>query len=695
MKRIAIDIGGTFTDVVAESGSGRVTTKVLTTPAAPEHGVFTGISLALQEANLKASEIDLLIHGTTLATNAIIERTGAITALVTTSGFRDTLDIGYESRYDQYDIFLDKPMPLVPRRLRMTIPERISATGDILIPLDEMAVQALIPKLEQYEVTSVAVGFLHSYSNPIHEKRVRDLLSKAMPNLYITISSEVCPEIREYERLSTTCANAYVMPVISSYLSSLRTELNNREFDCPIFMMTSGGGLMTLDTAIRMPIRLIESGPAGGAILASHIAAECQLDQVLSFDMGGTTAKICLIENFKPQTARSFEIDRTARFLKGSGLPLRIPVIEMLEIGAGGGSIAQINELQQIIVGPESSGADPGPACYGSGGKEATVTDADLLLGRIGTESFAGGKVQLEPELASNAISHSIAVPLNLSESLAAYGVSEIVDERMANAARVHAIERGKVISNCALIAFGGAAPLHAARLAEKLGIDRIVIPTNAGVGSAVGFLRAPVSYEVVRSFYMKLKDFDPATINNLLSSLSEEAHSIVLAGGPNETFIERRTAFMRYVGQGHEITVSLPNRDLKFNDTVLLKDTFDNEYRRFNSRVIPGADIEVLSWVVTVSTSVEQPSILSRINDKRTAESSGVRQMYDASRNKMVGVPLYLRKELPPGAIVLGPSVIVENETTTYVPYEFNAHINVNGYIVLERQREKEEANA
>jgi N-methylhydantoinase A len=691
MNRLAVDIGGTFTDVVVEWPGGRVITKILTTPDAPENGVFDGISVAMKEADLVASDIDILVHGTTLATNAIIERKGAVTVLITTAGFRDTIDIGHESRYDQYDIYLDKPEPLVPRRLRLTVPERVNAQGKILIPLDEDAVKGLIHQFEQLGVKSVAVGFLHSYANPAHEERVRDLLIAADPTLYVTISSEVCPEIREYERLSTACANAYIQPVMSGYLSNLRDDLARLGYICPIFMMTSGGGLMTLDAAIRLPIRLMESGPAGGAILASHIAAECQLEKVVSFDMGGTTAKICLIENYEPQTARSFEVDRAARFLKGSGLPLRIPVIEMLEIGAGGGSIARVDEMQQIAVGPDSAGADPGPACYQNGGEEATVTDADVLLGRIDIERFAGGKVDLEPERASKAINQAIAEPLNVTTSLAAFGIAEIVDERMANAARVHAIERGKVIGDHALIAFGGAAPLHATRLAEKLGIDRIVVPTDAGVGSAVGFLRAPVAYEVVHSHYMQLKDFDPTTVNTVLRGLSDDARSVVRAGAPDELLIERRTAFMRYVGQGHEIVVPLPDRDLVTADADVLQNAFDEEYKQFFARVIPHADVEILSWIVSVSTKVERPLELSGISGGKTAMPNSHRPMYDAALDDMVDVPVFLRSNLAQGALISGPSVIAENETATYVSAAFDAHINAGGYIILERRRDVE----
>ena len=497
--RLAVDIGGTFTDVVLETSGRLFTTKVLTTTEAPEAGVVTGIGKILERSGMPANSVTLLIHGTTLATNAILERKGACTALITTQGFRDVLEIGYESRYDQYDIMIEKPVPLVPRTRRLTVAERIDVHGRELEPLDEAGVRALIPELQRLEVESVAVGFLHAYANGAHEQRVRDILAGELPALSISLSCEVCPEVREYERFTTTAVNAYIRPMMEGYLGRLRQKFAAIGLECPTLLMTSAGGLTTFETAMSVPIRLLESGPAGGAILASQIAAELSLDKVISLDMGGTTAKLCLIEDGTPDTARDFEIGRAARFTKGSGLPLRLPVIEMLEIGAGGGSIARIDAMGNICVGPESAGAKPGPAAYALGGLDPTVTDADILLGRIDPAQFAGGQVPLEPALAERAIADAIGEPLGLDASLAAYSVCEMVDETMANAARVHAVERGKVASAHSLIAFGGSAPLHVGRLAEKLGIRRIIVPRDAGVGSAVGFLRAPVAYEVVR----------------------------------------------------------------------------------------------------------------------------------------------------------------------------------------------------
>jgi N-methylhydantoinase A len=472
----------------------------------------------------------------------VIERDGAPTALVTTQGFRDVLAIADESRFDQYDINLVKTLPLVPRHRRLTVPERIGADGRVLLPLDEAAVAALLPQLDALAVESVAIGFLHSYANPAHEQRCAELLRAARPDLWLTLSCEVCPEIREYERFTTATANAYVQPRIAGYLQRLEHGLTAAGLVCPLFLMTSGGGLMTVGHAIREPIRLIESGPAGGAILAARIAAECGLERVLSFDMGGTTAKICLIDDFRPDTSRTFEVDRQARFVKGSGLPLRIPVIEMVEIGAGGGSIARLDPTRQIRVGPASAGSDPGPACYGRGGVAPTVTDADVELGRIDPADFAGGRLPLDPAAAQAALLAAVGAPLGLDATLAACGVAEIVDETMANAARVHAVERGADVGGRTLIAFGGAAPIHAARLAEKLGIQQIVVPTGAGVGSAVGFLRAPAAYQVVRSRHLRLSAFEPEPVNAVFEQLEREARAVVEAAAPGAPREHSRT---------------------------------------------------------------------------------------------------------------------------------------------------------
>ncbi|MFQ5763458.1 MAG: hydantoinase/oxoprolinase family protein [Rhodospirillales bacterium] len=683
-----MDIGGTFTDVVLEADDRQVTTKVLTTPAAPEVGVMDAVAKVISEAGMAPADVGLIIHGTTLATNALIERKGATTALIVTEGFRDSVEMAYENRFEQYDINMDRPAPLVPRHLRWPVKERMTARGEVLVPLDEASVEALIPAIREHAIESIAIGLIHSYVNPAHEKRIAEIIGATLPEVWMTLSSEVCPEVREYERQSTTCANAYVQPLMARYLTLLEERLRDFGFACPFFLMTSGGGLTILDTAVRFPVRLVESGPAGGAILASGLAAECALEQVLSFDMGGTTAKICLIDDATPLTSPSLEVAREYRFLKGSGLPVRIPAIEMVEIGAGGGSIATVDTMNRITVGPESAGADPGPACYDRGGTEPTVTDSDVALGRIDPESFAGGSLTLAPEKAEEALQRVIGASLNLSGPFSAFGVSELVDENMGNAARVHAIEWGKSITGRALIAFGGAAPLHAARLAEKLGLDTVIIPTGAGVGSAIGFLRAAIAYEVVRSRYMCLSAFDPDLANGILLEMKDEAHGIVREAVPDGDLVETRKSYMRYTGQGHEISVALPVHRLEAADAEVLQRSFDETYTRLYGRTIPGLDVEIISWTLAVSSGLPEAAPIGETALVRSApKPRSRRRIFDPAAIKYVETPVYRREDLTPGMRLEGPALIVEEQTSTVVSSTFNAAINDAGYIVLKRR--------
>jgi N-methylhydantoinase A len=685
--RLAVDIGGTFTDVVLETEARRMTRKVLTTPSRPEEGVLDGMRLILSDARMHMSDIDVFVHGTTLATNAIIERRGAKTALIATEGFRDIIEIGTESRYDQYDLSIEKPRPLVQRALRFTLPERVDVHGKIRLPLDEAAVAALVPKLKAAGVESVAIAFLHSYANAEHERRTGALLKAAMPELGITLSSEVCPEVREYERTSTAIANAYVQPLMAGYLARMAEGLAQEQFRGAIYLVTSGGGLTSIETAQRFPVRLVESGPAGGAIFAALTAAQLGESKVLSFDMGGTTAKICLIEKFEPQSSRIFEVDRAARFLKGSGLPVRIPVIEMVEIGAGGGSIARIDTLKRVTVGPESASSEPGPACYGRGGTHPAVTDADVVLGMIDPVSFAGGTIPLDPDLSRKALLADIGEPLGLDAETAAYAVHEMVCENMASAARVHAVERGAVVGDHTLIAFGGAAPLHAARVAEKIGVKRVIVPPNAGVGSAVGFLAAPVSYELVRSRHVRLDAFDGAVVSDLLSQMEQEARALVEPGARGEPVIARRVAFMRYVGQGHEITVTLPSGVLGEQDIPALRGAFEADYAALFARPIPGAAIEILSWSVLVTTQPPKPEVAPRVASSAAPEASGSRAFHDGKAGASIMIPLYRREAMMPGASIAGPAIIAEDETSTFVSMSFDAHIDAIGCIVMDRK--------
>ena len=684
--RVGVDIGGTFTDVALEIGERRFTGKILTTPHAPEEGVLAALRSVTAEAGVTPGEVGVIIHGTTLATNALIERKGARTALLTTEGFRDVVEIRHENRFEQYDVNIDLPPPLVPRRLRLPVRERIDAQGEVLLPLDESSVARAIDALAAQQIEAVAVGLLHSFTNPDHERRVGDAIARRLPQVAVTLSCDVSPEMREYERFSTACANAYLQPLIGRYLAKLDRELLRAGFHCPLLLMTSGGGITTTETAIRFPVRLVESGPAGGAIFAACIAREHGLDQVASFDMGGTTAKICLIDKARPQTARAFEVARIYRFLKGSGLPLRIPVIEMVEIGAGGGSIARVDTLGRIVVGPDSAGSEPGPVCYGRGGGEPTVTDADVVLGRIDPTTFSGGKITLDVAGAKRATAERIAAALNLATEHAALGISEMVDENMANAARVHAIESGKDLRPRTLIAFGGAAPLHAARVAEKLGISRVLVPVNAGVGSAVGLLRAPVAYETVRGRLMRLGSLEPASVNRLIAEMRAEAEAIVRRGAPAAKLVEQRSAFMRYRGQGHEIAVALPVRDLTAADHSTIRELFEAVYRRLYSRAIPEVEIEILSWVVAVSAPSEGRLGAPARERPSEPKPASRRPIFDPDTGEFEEVDIYRRPDLAPGARISGPAVIAEDETSTVVSPLFDARIDRFGYIELTR---------
>jgi N-methylhydantoinase A len=686
--RLAVDIGGTFTDLALEVGGERVTAKVLTTQGAPELGVMEGFRTIIQTAGVAPGDIKLVIHGTTLATNALIERKGARTALITTEGFRDVIAMGNESRYDQYDLNIVLPEPLVPRYLRLPVPERLDNTGNILRPLDEAAVQAVIPVLQQENVESVAVGLLHAFVNPVHERRIQTMLRDALPDLPVSLSCEVSPEMREWERFSTTVANAYVQPMMARYLRRLETDLHAAGTSAPLFLMMSGGGLTTIETACRFPIRLVESGPAGGAIFSAHIARECGLDRVLSFDMGGTTAKICLIDGFKPQTARTFEVARVGRFRKGSGLPLRIPVIEMVEIGAGGGSLAHVDTMGRIAVGPESAGADPGPACYARGGTRPAVTDANLLLGRYDPDRFAGGSIRLDTVAAHEALLANVGAKLSLTGELAALGVVEMVDENMANAARVHAIESGKTYQGRTLIAFGGGGPVHACRVAEKIGINRVLVPSGAGVGSAIGFLRAPVGYEVVRSLYQRFSSFDVAAVNDLLDNMGREAEAAVEKGSFGAPTVETRTAYMRYVGQGHEIPVPLPNRTLGGEDIALIRARYDKEYARFFDRPVPGSDVEIMSYAVVVTTITDEVAATSADGVLFPNEATPARrqQVRDTTTGTVSEWGIYDRALLVPGATIAGPAIVAENETSTLIGPGWTAVVNWLGYIEMTR---------
>ena len=683
--RLAIDIGGTFTDIVLEDNYNLFTKKELTSTAQPEVAVIEGVVELLQENKIKSSDIKMIIHGTTLATNAVIERKGAKTCFITTEGFRDVLDIGYESRFDQYDILIEKTMSLVPRKHRYVIEERTDINGKIIKPINVQKFQSLVDTIKKEEFESIGIGFLHSYANSKNENDLKDFLLKHLPDVEVSISSDVCPEIREYERFTTTVVNSYIKPLMSRYLKKLDSELKQKGFNCPLLLMTSGGTLTNVTSACNNPVRLVESGPAGGAILATSIAEDLKLDKVISFDMGGTTAKITIIENQKAIKAREFEVDRKARFKKGSGLPLRIPVIEMVEIGAGGGSIARVNKLDQIITGPDSAGSNPGPACYSNGGDNPTITDADLVIGKIDPNKFAEGKINLSKEFAKDAITKNISAKLNMKTDTAALAISEIVDETMSNAARVHTVEQGHETSNRTLIGFGGAAPLHISRVAEKLRVKKIIIPTNASVGSAVGFLRAPLGYEVVKSLRMLLNKFNFEKVNNLLASMRNEAQKIIQNNSEKTEFIEERYAFMRYAGQGHEIKVPIDNEISSNEDAKKIKSSFEANYEKLYSRTLPNADIEILTWSLSLSIVGEHLNEYLELDTYKTIKENSFIDFCEYQSGEKVKIPNYERTELNPGDLIKGQCVIAEAQTTIVVSNNFNTKVLSNNFLQME----------
>ena len=680
--RLGVDIGGTFTDVVLEKDGVLFSTKVLTTYVAPENAIIDGMHQVCAKASIAPSEIDQIIHGTTLATNALIERRGAKTALITTEGFRDVIEMRTESRFEQYDLNLNLPEPLLPRQMRFTVAGRVDANGHVLVDIDRAEVETVVDKIAEAGFESVAVGFIHSYLNPAHEELVRDVLAEKLPDVAVSISSEVSPQMREYERFNTVVANAYIKPLMASYLGRFEDRLKAEGVACRIFLMHSGGGIISIQNAADFPVRLVESGPAGGAVFAAHIAARYGLDKVLSFDMGGTTAKICLIKNQTPKTSRVFEVARTYRFKKGSGMPISIPVIDMVEIGAGGGSLAHVDAMRQIRVGPESAGSEPGPACYGRGGERPGVTDADLVLGKLDPDNFAGGSIKLHPDASKSALSTVVGDTLDMDAVEAAFGVAEVVDENMANAARVHAVENGEDLSEYTMIAFGGAAPLHAGRLCEKLGVDRLLVPPGAGVGSAIGFLRAPFSFEANRSVYMKLSDFDGDRIKSLLTDLKTEATGFVRTCDEVSPILSEFKVYMRYTGQGWEIPIELTEEQAMNPDAATFETRFIQVYSKLFGRPVEGMDIEITVWSVNATTPPEKVMRMDETDGSDVVTVAGQRPLFDAALAKYLDAQIVNRFDMGSGQRAKGPAAVVEDETTIIVPASRDAIRQPDGCI-------------
>jgi N-methylhydantoinase A len=671
--RAGVDIGGTFTDLILyDDATGTLKIgKTLTTPTDPAVAVETALVETLSAANEPTARVGNVIHGTTLVTNALIERKGAPTALLTTRGFRDAVEIRHEGRYDLYDLFLEMPPPLAPRRQRLEVDERILADGSVQTPLDLGQVPALVERLRTLDIGAVAVCLLHSYRNPVHERQLGEELARLAPDLVVSLSSDVVAEIREYERASTTLANVYVRPLVETYLHQLEERLRALGMpDAALFIMLSSGGTATVDTARRFPIRLVESGPAAGALAASYYGTLTGRPNLLSFDMGGTTAKACIIDNGEPLISPDFEVARVYRFKRGSGLPVRVPVIEMIEIGAGGGSIARIDSLGLLKVGPDSAGAEPGPICYGRGGTAPTVTDADLMLGYLDANFFLGGRMHLDLDRTEAAIA-ALGERLGLSPIEAAWGIHQVVNENMAGAARIHAVERGRDPRGYPLFAFGGAGPVHAYGVATILGVPELVVPLGAGVTSALGFLVAPFAFDYVRSYYAPLDAVEWESVNALLHEMeSEGMETLAAAGVPDGAMTFRRTVEMRYRGQGHEVSVQLPDGTLDATTNGALETAFEEVYKRLYGRVAAGVALEALTWRVVASGP--RPEISLAAEDAGTDDASaaikGERPIYLPDRREHVRVPVYDRYRLGPGAAFTGPAVVEERESTVII---------------------------
>jgi N-methylhydantoinase A len=687
MYRVGIDIGGTFTDMllVAEDGTA-VIGKTLTTPGDPSLAVENALRPVLENGAVKAAERGMLIHGTTLVTNALIERKGAPTALLTTAGFRDAVEIGREHRYELYDLNLELPKPLVPRHLRFDVPERIAADGNVLQPLDEFFVRSLVAELCDKGIKAIGVCYLNSFRNPEHERRTAEIIAAIGPEIRVSLSSQVVAEIREFQRTSTTLANVYVQERVSDYLAQLQTRLDKIGFTGSFFVMLSSGGIATRETSARFPVRLLESGPAAGALAAAYSGVRSGHRDLLSFDMGGTTAKLCVIEDGEPLKTHEFEVDRVYRFRKGSGLPVRIPVIDMIEIGAGGGSIARIDSLGLLKVGPDSSGADPGPVCYRQGGSDATVTDADLVLGYLDPDYFLGGKMQLDLDGAWAALGR-LAQPLNMTVEQVAWGIHQIVNENMANAARAHLGERGKDPRRMPMYAFGGAGPVHGCRVAEILRLPALISPFGAGVGSTFGLLAAPLAFDFVRSAYSRCDQLDWPFANRLLNEMQEEGRRVLESSGlATNDIAYQRTADMRYVGQGHEVSVRLPDGELGPRQLSQIAATFEDTYKDLYGRKGPDVPLEIINWRVVASGPRPVMNLkLPRDDSRRDGARKGTRRAYFPECGGYVETAVFDRYGLQPGMTFQGPAIVEEKESTLIVGAGASAAVDDRSNIIVE----------
>lgn len=695
--RLGCDIGGTFTDFVLlddETGEIKVY-KCLTTPGDPSDAVEEGVRALTNRVSNLPQKMKEVIHGTTLVINAIIERKGARTGLITTEGFRDALELGRETRYAPYDVFAEFPKPLVPRPLRMEVSERLRADGSVLKALDTKQAGDVVRALKDEGVKSIAICLLHSFENPAHELAVKEIVAREFPEVSISTSYEVLPQIREYERVSTTVANAYVKPLTETYLRKLSKRLSSLGFGGRLFIMLSSGGITSIETAAEFPVRIIESGPTAAVIAGEYFSRLFDLPEMFCFDMGGTTAKSCLIQGGVAGVVPTFEVGRVQRFMKGSGLTIQVPVVDLMEIGAGGGSIAHLSRLGTLQVGPESAGAEPGPICYGRGGKRPTVTDADLLLGYLDAEYFLGGEMKLDVEAARRGVEEGIAQPLGVSYIQAVWGIHDLINETMAAAAKTHIAERGGNPKVVTLAAFGGAGPVHAYGLAYKLGAPRVIVPPNAGVGSAMGFFTAPRAFDLVRSHKAPLASADFDEIEKLFRVMEAEGERALRTAGATDEITFARSVDARFIGQGSETNLPLPNRSFAQRQPNELRDEiralFDKNYERLYGRTYPEIPIEFVNFRARASLPV-QPLKLQELDKKKGDVKNAVkgeRLAFSGQAKEFIPFKVYDRYKLFSGASFAGPAIIEERESTIIVGESATASVDEFGFLWMNMRTE------
>ncbi len=683
---LGIDIGGTFTDVVVYDGEKQKITsrKLLTTHDDPARAVLEGLAAAISEDKIDPSKIGRVVHATTLFTNALIERKGAMTGLLATEGFEDIVEIGREKKYELYDVHIQKPTPLAAKTLRRGIKERLKFDGSVVCKIDENSVIKAVDGLVTLGVESVAISFLHSYANPVHERIAAKIIQDKYPKLSISLSSDVAPEIREYERTSTVLANAYIKPLAADYLDGISTGLQNQGVISPLLLMLSNGGLADINEAKRIPVALLESGPAAGALAAAYFGKSEANGNVLAFDMGGTTAKLSVVDRGEPEITYNFEAARQKRFAEGSGLPIRTSTIELIEIGAGGGSIARVDEINLLKVGPDSAGSDPGPTIYGIGGDQPTVTDANFALGLLAPETFAGGNMALDVK-ASLKVLEKLSTQAGLSQQSLAAGIRDVVNETMASAARVHIAERGKDPRSYALLATGGGGPLHGADVARKLGLKRLISPASAGVASAIGLLIAPARVDRVTTVATRLDQLNWSDFEKMFDLLEQDARKVIAATGLDpDTISVTRRADVRYVGQAFEVIVDLPSGPYDINSTAAFLEAFEVAYRSKFTRIPPSGPVEIINARIGV-TAPSEPISVHLNNADRASAKPKTRKVWSSKDRAFVDMDIYDRYCLRPGDKLSGPALIEERESTLAVPEGATARVAEGGEIVVD----------